>query len=206
MSNEIAFRYLVTGQSLVAMIRPVDQSTRWNGSALAADSSISDAAWDTGLIGLTETVTSDATATMNYVGTFPAALPAGLYMLYLFLDGAKAPASTHLATQLIEWNGSTVVGPGNVSVAALVTDSITAAAIKTDAVAEIANGMWQLAGAIDGKTPQQALRYMAAVLAGKITDAGVPTETFLGLDEVTERVQFTVDTDGNRTGVTYDPT
>jgi len=58
---------------------------------------------------------------------------------------------------------------------------------------------------IDGKSLQQALRYIAAVLAGKVSGAGTGTETFKGLDGSTDRVEVTVDAQGNRTGVSYDP-
>ena len=58
---------------------------------------------------------------------------------------------------------------------------------------------------IDGKTLREAVRYVAAVLAGKLSGAGTGTETVVGLDGSTDRVTFTVDTSGNRTGVSYDP-
>jgi hypothetical protein len=59
---------------------------------------------------------------------------------------------------------------------------------------------------IDGKTLEEAVRYMAAVLAGKISGAGSGTETFLGLDGATPRVQVAADAAGNRSAITYDPT
>ena len=58
---------------------------------------------------------------------------------------------------------------------------------------------------VDGKTIQEAIRYCSAVLAGKVSGAGTGTETFVGLDGATNRVQGTVDTSGNRTAVTLDP-
>jgi len=59
------------------------------------------------------------------------------------------------------------------------------------------------ANSIDGKTLQEALRIISAVVAGIITDADTATETFKGLDGVTDRAIITVDEDGNRTGVAY---
>jgi len=56
---------------------------------------------------------------------------------------------------------------------------------------------------VDGKTLPAALQIIAAVVAGKITDAGAPTETFKGLDGTTTRVTVTVDSSGNRTTVVY---
>lgn len=58
---------------------------------------------------------------------------------------------------------------------------------------------------IDGKTAQQALQYIAAICAGKVSGAGSGTETFVGLDGVTNRAAVTVDASGNRTSVSYDP-
>jgi len=66
-----------------------------------------------------------------------------------------------------------------------------------------ADALLDRVSAIDGKTPKEAMRIMAAVLAGKITDAGTGTETFVGLDGSTTRVVVTVDSTGNRTAVEY---
>jgi hypothetical protein len=58
-------------------------------------------------------------------------------------------------------------------------------------------------GDIDGKTVLEALRAIAAVLCGKADGAGEAVETFKGLNGTTDRVEVTVDTVGNRTGVDY---
>ncbi len=68
-----------------------------------------------------------------------------------------------------------------------------------------AAALLDLAGAIDGKTPREALRYLAAFAGGKVSGARTGTETFKGLDGSTDRLQFTTDKQGNRTGVVYDP-
>lgn len=52
-------------------------------------------------------------------------------------------------------------------------------------------------------TVRQAMRVMAAVLAGKVSGAGSGSETFKGLDGPTTRVQVTTDAAGNRTNVSY---
>lgn len=57
---------------------------------------------------------------------------------------------------------------------------------------------------IDGKTLQQTLRILAAILAGKVCGAGSGVETFKGLDGATDRVQVTTDAAGNRTAVIYE--
>lgn len=58
---------------------------------------------------------------------------------------------------------------------------------------------------IDGKTIAESLRYISAILAGKVSGAGTGTETLKGLDGTTDRVEVTVDAQGNRTAVSYDP-
>ena len=56
---------------------------------------------------------------------------------------------------------------------------------------------------IDGKTFKEAVRFVAAVIAGKLSGAGTGTETSKGLDGSTTRAIFTVDASGNKTAVTY---
>jgi hypothetical protein len=56
-----------------------------------------------------------------------------------------------------------------------------------------------------GVTVRQALQRVGAIAAGKVSGARTGTETFLGLDGVTPRVQVETDAAGNRTAVTYDP-
>jgi hypothetical protein len=56
---------------------------------------------------------------------------------------------------------------------------------------------------IDGKTFVQAVQYVSAITAGRISGAGTGTEVFKGLDESTTRVTVTVDGSGNRTDIVY---
>ncbi len=58
---------------------------------------------------------------------------------------------------------------------------------------------------VDGKSYLAAIRYIASICAGKVSGAKTGKETFVGLDGATDRVVVTVDGDGNRTGVSYDP-
>lgn len=76
----------------------------------------------------------------------------------------------------------------------------------TEQLAAAAATLLDLADGVEsGKTVRQALRYMAAMLAGKVAGAGTGTETFRGIDGATDRVQVTVDEAGNRTAIEYDP-
>ena len=61
------------------------------------------------------------------------------------------------------------------------------------------------ANAIDGKTVRQLLRYLGAVVAGETSGAGSGTEVFKGVDGLTDRVRVIIDSNGDRTTVTYDP-
>jgi hypothetical protein len=68
----------------------------------------------------------------------------------------------------------------------------------------VQDDMAQAMATLDGKTQQEALRYIAAMTAGKCTGAGTGTETFVGLDGSTNRVQLTI-ASSNRTAVSLDP-
>ncbi|MGW8256759.1 MAG: hypothetical protein ACWGMZ_04665 [Thermoguttaceae bacterium] len=84
--------------------------------------------------------------------------------------------------------------------AAQVGSAMTLESAERDAVA---TALLDLANAIDGKTPRQALRIIAAVMAGKVSGAGSGMETFRSLDDANDRVVVTVDALGNRTNVAY---
>lgn len=67
-----------------------------------------------------------------------------------------------------------------------------------------ADALLDRANAIETATTlRQAMRIMAAVLAGKVGGAGSGIESFTGLDGATPRVAVTTDAAGNRTNVTY---
>jgi hypothetical protein len=55
----------------------------------------------------------------------------------------------------------------------------------------------------DGKSMKQLLQLMAAVLCGKTTGAGTGTEKFRSLNDTADRVTVTVNSQGDRTGVSY---
>lgn len=117
------------------------------------------------------------------------------YALTSAYDAAKTAAT---ATDLAA--AKTVVD------AILVDTGTDGVALSSATMQAIADALLDRASAIDSKTVRQSLRYIAAVLAGKVSGAGTGTETFVGLDGTTERVEVTVDEDGNRSGVEYDPT
>jgi len=64
-----------------------------------------------------------------------------------------------------------------------------------------------LGTAVEGTyTLSEVLQLMAAVLFGKTSGGGTTTVTFRNTGDSADRVVATVDTDGNRTAVTLDPT
>lgn len=72
--------------------------------------------------------------------------------------------------------------------------------------ATIAGAVLDRADGIETNTTlRQALRIMAAILAGKVGGAGSGHESFTGLDGSTPRVAVTTDAAGNRTHVSYTP-
>lgn len=78
-------------------------------------------------------------------------------------------------------------------------DRVTLESIPQDLL-DLANGVES------GLTLKQALRIITAVLAGKVSGAGTGTEAFRDVNDTKDRVVSTVDSNGNRTNVTTDPT
>jgi len=83
----------------------------------------------------------------------------------------------------------------------LTTDSVDAAALNTDAVAEIVAAI--LAMVIEGTTTfQQSQTLQNASAAGKLSGAATATNKLRDLADSIDRITATVDEDGNRSAVT----
>lgn len=82
---------------------------RWNGSAMAAPSTIADAAWGIGLVTLVELLTSDSSHTGIYTFTAPAGLPAGWYDVRIHSVNTFEEAANSLACMEFAYNGTTEV-------------------------------------------------------------------------------------------------
>ena len=61
-----------------------------------------------------------------------------------------------------------------------------------------------LVNAIDGYTPQQILAVIVSALLGTISTAGENTEVYLNLLNNLDRITAAVDSEGNRSNVTFD--
>lgn len=105
------------------------------------------------------------------------------------------PTNAELATALGTADDATLA-----AIAAL--NNITAASVWDVATRTLtATGLDLVL--IDGKTLPAAVQYIGASVAGKVSGAGTGTEVFKGLDGSTTRLTVTVDSSGNRSGVTY---
>jgi hypothetical protein len=194
-AGELNLKHAASGKTILALILGQNRATRWNGTAMAAISSVSDANWTAGMVTLTEQLTSNNTPTTTYVGNFPAGIAApGEYAVQYYLNTAAAPGSPAIGTQEVWWNGSAAIYPATPG------DAMTLQSGERDSVAA---ALLDLANTIDGKTVRQALRIIAAVLAGKVSGAGSGTETFRSLNDQIDRVVVAADAGGNRTNVTY---
>jgi hypothetical protein len=122
--------------------------------------------------------------------TFPK--NAGASTLHIQLPGSYFMSSAPTATTLNFYIHSLDSNDTNVSYEIYIFDALYPA-LDADAI-------------VDGKTVVQALRYLAAVACGESQGAGTGVEKYFGMDGSTERVRVTVDAQGNRTAVAYDPT
>lgn len=117
-------------------------------------------------------------------------------VLTCYVDGLAGDTSTpDWTTRWFEDSGT-----AGVAVASIANDAITAAAIKADAGAEIADAILDEV-VVGSYTLRQLLKVMAAALAGKATGGGTTTVTFRGVDDTSDVIVATVDANGNRSEV-----
>lgn len=88
----------------------------------------------------------------------------------------------------------------------LVADALDATALATSAAQEIADALLDRAAAVEGFTPREFLRLVAAVLVGKADGMGTATGHFRDVADLKDRVTVTQDADGNRTALVLDAT
>lgn len=97
------------------------------------------------------------------------------------------------------------ISDGLITAATLATGAIDADALAADAVAEMADGLWDevLESTLTGR---QFMRIFMAALAGKSTGGGTSTIAFRDLADTKDRLSATVDVNRNRTAVAKDGT
>ena len=118
-------------------------------------------------------------------------------VLTVYIDGLAGDTSTpDWTTRWFEDSGT-----AGVAVASIANDAITAAALKADAGAEIADAILDEV-VVGSYTMRQLLKVMAAALAGKATGGGTTSVTFRGVDDTSDVIVATVDANGNRSAVT----
>jgi hypothetical protein len=168
-----------------------DTGTATNADALpvatvmknGVDDGISPTAWSTGI-----TITGIDAGRYRITGTVPTSYTPGDII--------------DISVQAVV---NSVTGKGVVDEFIVVSANVYDSLIGTGDYLDI--NLVQLGGSstpVDGKSVEAALRYIAAICAGKISGAGTGVENFLGLDGVTQRVSVSTDESGNRTGVVYD--
>lgn len=103
MANELRYRGN-TGQTVKACIWFGD--TRWDGSAMSHIGDITDAAWTTGMISMSEEVSDNTTPTGYYTGTFPAGITSrGDYEVTYYETATPAPGTQEDGSQQVLWDG-----------------------------------------------------------------------------------------------------
>ena len=118
-------------------------------------------------------------------------------VLTVYVDGLAGDTATpDWSTRWFEDSGT-----AGVAVASIANDAITAAALKADAVTEIADAILDEV-VVGSYTMRQLLKVMAAALAGKATGGGTTSVTFRGVDDASNVIVATVDANGNRSAVT----
>lgn len=199
----------VAQSSELAKVPKSDGTVSWNATALAAILAQAASALSTYDAPTRAELTSDINSVLTRLGTpAGASVSADIAAIDALIDAIK------LVTDQIPDGGALTALLA--SIAAILDDTgtngvVVAAASKSGYALtsgerdSIAAALLDLASAIDGKTLRQALRYIAAMVAGKVSGAGSGTETFKGLDGVTDRVEITADASGNRTAASYDP-
>lgn len=103
---------------------------------------------------------------------------------------------------------STVAGYIDTEVAAIKakTDNLPAAPASTGDVTGVPDALLDSENVESGLTVREALRLIAAALAGKLSGAATTTITIRNTADSKNRITATVDSDGNRSAVTYDLT
>jgi hypothetical protein len=150
-----------------------DRSTRWNGTALVAISSIASSAWDSGVLTATEQLTSDDQPTGIYTYNVPSGIAAQELLALFYATTTPAAGAAPVGSQLLPWNGSAVA----------TLDDVAAGWTTALTEAYAANG--------SPMTPAEAL-YMIYAVCAQFAVSG-SSITAKRLDGSTTALTFTMD-------------
>jgi len=109
--------HTTSGLTIKAIVWGENRTTRWNGTAMVATSTIADAAWATGMIACAEQLTSDTTGTGTYAGTFPAGITAaGEYAVEFYSGASPSPGDQAIGVQTVYWGGTVIASVAKMDV------------------------------------------------------------------------------------------
>ena len=97
MAGEIRLQ-ATSGLAVKALIVGVDGKV-WNGAAMAAVVSLTDAEWTSSLIACTAQETSEAASTGLYLADWPGLTQSAVYAVVFYSGAAPAPGDQHIGTQ-----------------------------------------------------------------------------------------------------------
>lgn len=140
----------------------------------------------------------------------PAAVGSAMTLATDAVNAAAVATSAVTELQAGLMLAASYTAPDNTSIAAIKakTDNLPASPAATSDIPSAAANAAALLDSADGVetglTPRGALRLISAALAGVLSGAGGSTVTIRNVGDTKNRIQATVDSDGNRSAVTTD--
>lgn len=167
----------------------------------AAEASASDAVWD------------EARSGHVAAGSFGEVVDAKISSRAVPGDAMSLTAASEAAAVDAVWDEARAGHVAAGSFGEVVDAKVSSRAAPGDSMAltaaertTLSNTLMDLANGVeDGMTPRQAMRLLTAILGGLVSGAGTGTEVFkAAVSASKERVTATVDSKGNRTGISVD--
>jgi hypothetical protein len=106
MAGELNIALTSTGLVVKGMVYAEDHNNVWDSSAFSAVTGLTDSAWSSGLVTMTELQTADSTRTAMYVADFPTGITISGDFSVIYYTGSPVPSDRIWGTQEINWNGS----------------------------------------------------------------------------------------------------
>lgn len=186
--------------------------TRWNGTAMVAPSTITDANWGTGMVTLVELVNSSSSKTGVYTFAAPEGLPEGSYLLSIHSVATFEVAENAVAQMEFTWDGEAEDADSKAVVDAAIADAELATADKQPDIKPVVdsagNTSSKLANVAHGGiaatiTLETAIVADASKLGGKTVTVSENGTTFPAVVPTKEAIasqvetQVISETDGN---------